>query len=272
MSTYQFGDETSSSSLSSKFTEHTTVSNQERKLQAMTNRIEKNNGAVEDKIKVHTQQLKEKGIFSCNERDSFGSYCTFRAWTEEGVQLHQEKGCCHFAKHDVATRAVAKARDQGFCSLQFGIGSMPNISDAHASRVQVQTKPLKPCKEVETSWFQDGCYRTASRRSTKKKSYALLCDLEMMYRAGESRSADNTEQPSASKYTPEKALAYLFNMKDATSKRRKYRIGGEYGILPTLSAVRSWFSGRSSGSIPPVNLTLDKYESSAASDLKVMCI
>ena len=108
---------------------------------------------------------------------------------------------------------------------------------------------------------------TRQRRSPTSKSYALLCDLGYLFRKGEDRA--DTNKTNASKYTAETALAYLQNLVE--DGRRKYRVGGKNGNIPTLTVICSWFSGRASGSIKPININLDKYDAAKGRELRQMC-
>jgi hypothetical protein len=86
--------------------------------------------------------------------------------------------------------------------------------------------------------------------------HILSCDLEFLFQSGEQRNDASSTLKNASKYTPENALAILRNLLDEKG-RRKYRLDGDNGPLPKLGSVKSWFSGRASGKIKPINTELN---------------
>ena len=104
-----------------------------------------------------------------------------------------------------------------------------------------------------------------------RKSYELKCDLEVLYRLGESK-VDNSDsaKPNAAKYTAEAAVNYLRNMRDEES-RRKYRKTSKFGTLPSIAAVRQWFSGRASGKIKPFDPNQSRFYGMSAGALREEC-
>ena len=67
-------------------------------------------------------------------------------------------------------------------------------------------------------------------------------DLESLFQDGEDRSRGGAKR-KAGKYTAIEAVAVLKNMIDSNG-RRKYRIGGPFGNLPTEKYVKAWFGRR----------------------------
>ena len=89
-------------------------------------------------------------------------------------------------------------------------------------------------------WKQPGCYTKADRKKPQQKSKRLIHDLIRLYEEGESNS--NGGKKSKNKYTPQEALDLLRGMRNP-SGLRTYSGTSIFGTLPTVSQIRSYWSG-----------------------------
>ena len=164
--------------------------------------------------------------------------------------------------------------------LCLACGALPNRDAAAAGVYQVkQPHPIPEC--IDPMCVGLGCYRRDNKKWKQKQFRAspeLLIDLETLFQDGEDRSKGGTKR-NAGKYSATEAIAILKNMMDSNG-RRKYRIDGPFGRLPTAKYVKAWFSRRKnkgakifvgSGRSKENNDTMkdDRFSSMSLEELKV---
>ena len=211
---------------------------------------EKNSGkkaADEERIKT----LKCHDLFCCDAIDPVTkSQCIAGPFVSEYfLKKHQELCEKGHRKHIFpsinSTTCVLIDIQQGKTSpLCLACGAIQNRDDAVAGIYPVRPpKPLPEC--IDPCCTGDGCYRRDNKRWKHKQFRAtpeLLNDLEALFEDGENRSKGGTKK-NAGKYSATEAVAVLKNMMDSNG-RRKYRLEGPSGRLPTEKYVKSWFGRR----------------------------
>ena len=207
----------------------------------------KKQAADEERIKT----LQCHDLFCCDAIDPVTkSQCVAGPFVSEYfLKKHQElceKGHCkHVFPSINSTTCMLIDIQQGKTSpLCLACGAVPNRDDAAAGLYLVRPpKPLPEC--VDPSCVEDGCYRRDNKEWKHKQFRAspeLLHDLEALFQDGENRSKGGTKK-NAGKYNATEAVAVLKNM-IGSNGRRKYRLDGPFGRLPTEKYVKAWFGRR----------------------------
>ena len=271
MSNYPFQNE--ESIRNSK--EYSSLPGQVRAITAMRDKIGKREKRFMKKEESTRERLSTRGLYKCTERDMFGSFCVDFFCTKAKLDNHTKQGKHTFPFEDISSRATAITL-AGQSKLQLDLDKITNRSDAHAAQnnlpVIISASEKFDDKRIGSDWYKRGCYSPLNKRGkegTKRKSYAMLCDLELIYQAGDSRSSDSAK-PNANKFKPNEAAAYLSNLLDEDG-RRKYRRNGKYGKLLKAVQIKAWMGGRHSGKTAPTILGKDEFENYSTEELKGEC-
>ena len=203
----------------------------------------------EDEVRVET--LKCHNLFCCNAVDpDTKSQCIAGPFVTE-YHLKRHKELCEkgnskhtFPSINSLTSVLIDIQQGKTSPLCLACGALPNRDAAAAGLYQV--KPPHPIPEcIDPMCVGPGCYRR-DNKSWKQKQFRaspeLLIDLETLFQDGEDRSKGGMKR-NAGKYSATEAIAVLKNMMDSNG-RRKYRIDGPFGRLPTAKYVKAWFSRR----------------------------
>ena len=254
--------------------EYSPLPGQVRAITAMRDKIAKREKIFMKKEESMRNQLSCRGLHKCTKQDIFGSFCSDYFLTKEKLDKHMKEGEHTFPFEDISSRATATVL-AGQSELQIDLDKVVNRSDAHAqSNLPVIMSPKSKFNDerIGLDWYKRGCFSPKNKRGregSKRKSYAMLCDLELIHLAGDSRSSDSAK-PSANKFKPNEAATYLSNLLDEEG-RRKYRRNGKYGNLLKAEQIKAWMGGRYSGRIAPIILGKDEFENYSISELKEEC-
>ena len=248
---------------------------QVRAITAMRDEIGKREERFMKKEESMRERLSTRGLHKCTERDMFGSFCIDFFCTKAKLDKHVKQGNHTFPFEDISSRATATTL-AGQSKLQLDLDKITNRSDAHAAQnnlpIIISASEKFDDKRIGSDWYKRGCYSPRNKRGkegAKRKSYAMLCDLELIYQAGDSRSSDSAK-PNANKFKPNEAATYLSNLLDEDG-RRKYRRNGKYGNLLKAEQIKAWMGGRHSGKIAPIILGKDEFENYSTEELKGEC-
>ena len=230
---------------------HSRLGFRERIIMKQQKKIDEKNSKknAEDEERIKT--LKCHDLFCCDAIDPVTkSHCIAGPFVSDYFlkkhkQLCEEGSRNHiFPSINAATCMLIDIQQGKTSPLCLACGAVPNRDDAAAGIYQV--KPPKPIPEsVDPSCIGHGCYRRDNKTWKHKNFRAspeLLNDLEALFEDGENRSKEGTKK-NAGKYNATEAVAVLKNMMDSRG-RRKYRLDGPFGRLPTEKYVKSWFARR----------------------------
>ena len=199
----------------------------------------------EDEKQIET--LKCHNLFCCDATDPVTkSRCIAGPFVSEYLLKKHIESKKHIFPSINSTTAVLIDIQQGKTSpLCLACGALPNRDDAAAGIYEVKPaqRPIPEC--IDPLCVGPGCYRRDNKLWKHKQFRAspeLLSDLEALFQDGENRSKEGVKR-NAGKYNATEAVAVLKNMMNSNG-RRKYRIDGHFGNLPTTKYVKSWFARR----------------------------
>ena len=143
----------------------------------------------------------------------------------------------------------------GSYALCFATGTMENRDNAvgtheikDGSHIDLKCHDQIESMGIDSTLFETkGLYHRSTqlwKRPNFRSSKALQEDLEEMFLAGENRDRKGKKK-NAAKYTAEKALEELYNMKHEDGGRKySHRSDNSNGPLPTPAFVKHFFSRR----------------------------
>ena len=257
---------------------HSRVGYRERIVRTQQKQINERNARkdAEDKNKIET--LKCHNLFCCDEIDPVTkNRCICGPFTSAYFLKRHKQSCENGSSKHIFPSINSKTSilidiQQGKTSpLCLACGALPNRDDAAAGIYDVKApKSIPAC--IDPSCVEAGCYRRDNKTWRQKQFRAtkeLLKDLESLFQDGEDRSKGGAKR-NAGKYTAVEAVAVLKNMIDLNG-RRKYRIGGPFGKLPTVKYVKAWF-GRRKNKGAKVFLTSSDSNTMAKKNDKFSCM
>jgi hypothetical protein len=284
---------------------HSTLSHNERQKEKRSQIVRKENEKIDKGYKRDEMIKIESGVFPCPvvQNDTMLK-CKLEYVTEKNLERHIKK-CMEgtathiFPKFNSVSKTLNDASKGLHDPLNLCVGGgRTNRDIAYYVKRQLQNgRPLEQCngcigqecakckaKEcngcagiqclkcngVSILCIGQGCYRRDFQLLKKepfRASAELQKDLEMLFQEGENRG-ENTKgkKTKAGKYTHTEAVAVLMNLK--IGDRRKYRLGGEFGPLPTANYVRSWFSIRKRKGAKALSGFGDKFDEMSLDQLK----
>ena len=220
LSSFPF-DKVTSMSAQNSF-ERSDISNQLRQFEKMKDVLSNSKKKHKEKIQAYHERLNQFGIYTCNEADTFGSCCMFQTTSKVALQKHRSSGVHNFPAQSIQSRVVNKLQNPNNPSVSLTLSSVQNQSDAHAPQsIEIKSPSSKlQDKEIGSRWHEPGCYAPSNNRGRTqfRKSYELKCDLELLFRQGESRESKSTKLTNANKYTPEQAWVCLSNLEDSEGR------------------------------------------------------
>lgn len=210
------------------------------------NRIDASEARVDKEWESYIKQREQCGLYCCSElEEETMNRCMCVFTSEKRKNTHVQKGKHNFPAPDLKTH-VHQLHLSGRFAFCLATGTMTNrCNAANTTAVDVKDGKSEPREhdEVNSDWYKPGCYR-APERSYFRATNALIDDLEALFLDGFRRDG---AKKGSNKYTPERALAFLRNLR-LPSGRRKYSPdkSNSNGPLPATEYIKSWFSRRKS--------------------------
>lgn len=238
-------------------------------------KVHSKNKKLMKKHESEVDTMKCSDLFCCGEVDAkTKNRCVAGPFVSENLLRRHQLNCEKdwedhlYPQVDALTKLSLDAMS-GKWALCLACGAMPNRDKAVSPPYQIQPcTPMTHDQRMTLAGVQPGCYRRDNEAWKKPRFYAsaeLNKDLEALFLEGESRS-DDGKKKNASKYTAIEAVAVLKNMQE--DGRRKYRIDGEHGNLPTEAFVKQRFSNRKNKGVKGLTKQKDIFQDMSVDDLK----
>eukprot|EP00984_Skeletonema_dohrnii_P019003 scaffold9000_cov72-Skeletonema_dohrnii-CCMP3373.AAC.4 len=177
----------------------------------------------------------KKGIHLCTCRrvDDLAP-CKRQFRTKNALDRHIENGEHEYTGRNMTTKSAMLVSGRGGT---LAVGQRMNRNEEHFSGDHVRDGVGKGTLHG-TEWRDPGCYMKAGRNKPTQKSLRLITELVKFFKLGES---DSSESKSRNKYTAERALTTLRDMKNP-SGMRTFSSTSVYGPLPTIQQIKSFWS------------------------------